>query len=245
MWRSWGRKPMPLVKLLPLERSAWTPITVEGDGPLVASKFSGRPWLAADETWPTCTNCGEPMQFFLQLNLDHFPGSLQGKHGSGLLQLFYCINKESSCEMYCDAFFPFAKSELVRLVQPQNDGTVAEASLDIASQFPPRRIIRWKEVKDYPHPEEATEFDVTLTDAEWDELDEAELPQRGDKLAGWPAWVQGVEYPECPKCKGRMRLVFQIDSNDNLPYDFGDVGTGHITQCEEHKDVLAFGWACS
>jgi hypothetical protein len=25
---------------------------------------------------------------------------------------------------------------------------------------------------------------------------------------------------------------------------FGDSGIGHITQCPEHKEVLAFGWAC-
>lgn len=244
MWRSWGRKPIPPNKLLPLERSAWIPVTVEGDGPLTASKFSGNPWLAVGEVWPICANCGESMRFFLQLDLNDFPDSLQGKYGSGLLQLFYCTNKEAFCEMYCDAFLPFAKSELVRLVQPQDDVAAAGALPDIASQFPPQRIVGWKEVKDYPHPEDAAEFDVTLTDIEWDELDAAELPRRGDKLAGWPAWIQGVEYPECPKCKGRMRLIFQIGSNDNLPYDFGDVGTGHITQCEEHKDVLAFGWAC-
>jgi hypothetical protein len=25
---------------------------------------------------------------------------------------------------------------------------------------------------------------------------------------------------------------------------FGDMGIGHITQCPEHLDVVAFGWAC-
>jgi hypothetical protein len=42
-----------------------------------------------------------------------------------------------------------------------------------------------------------------------------------------------------------MQFVFQIASEDNIPYMFGDVGTGHITQCPEHKNQLAFGWACS
>jgi hypothetical protein len=41
-----------------------------------------------------------------------------------------------------------------------------------------------------------------------------------------------------------MWHVFQIDSEDNLPYMFGDVGCAHITQCPEHKEVVAFGWAC-
>ena len=79
----------------------------------------------------------------------------------------------------------------------------------------------------------------------WDELSEAGYPRGGDKLAGYPMWVQGVEYPNCPVCNEQMRLLFQIDSNDNLPYLFGDAGCGHITQCKTHKDQIAFGWACS
>lgn len=42
-----------------------------------------------------------------------------------------------------------------------------------------------------------------------------------------------------------MQLVFQLDSEKGLPFMFGDVGIGHVTQCAEHKDVLAFAWACS
>lgn len=65
-----------------------------------------------------------------------------------------------------------------------------------------------------------------------------------DKLGGWPAWVQGVEYPSCPRCGKRMVLVFQVDSEDNVPFMFGDIGCGHVTQCPKHKEVVAFGWAC-
>jgi uncharacterized protein YwqG len=41
-----------------------------------------------------------------------------------------------------------------------------------------------------------------------------------------------------------MHLVLQLDSDDSIPHMFGDVGCGHVTQCSEHPDVLAFGWAC-
>jgi hypothetical protein len=66
----------------------------------------------------------------------------------------------------------------------------------------------------------------------------------GDKLAGWPAWIQNVEYPSCPRCGRRMVHVFQVNSEDHIPFMFGDAGCGHITQCPEHKEVVAFGWAC-
>ncbi|MCU0533872.1 MAG: YwqG family protein [Hydrococcus sp. Prado102] len=57
-------------KLINVKRLAWKPIVREGDGDLTASKIAGKPWLNADEKWPICPNCGKPMQFFLQLNLD-------------------------------------------------------------------------------------------------------------------------------------------------------------------------------
>jgi hypothetical protein len=41
-----------------------------------------------------------------------------------------------------------------------------------------------------------------------------------------------------------MARVFQVDSDHNVPFMFGDAGCGHITQCPAHKDVVAFGWAC-
>jgi uncharacterized protein YwqG len=81
-----------------------------------------------------------------------------------------------------------------------------------------------------------------------DSLDVAEAisnAEPGDKLGGWPHWIQSVEYPACPTCGDRMELVFQLDSEDNLPVVFGDVGCGHITRCPRHPEVLAFGWACS
>jgi hypothetical protein len=40
-----------------------------------------------------------------------------------------------------------------------------------------------------------------------------------------------------------MQLVFQ-HTGDSIPFMFGDMGIGHITQCPEHKEVVAFGWAC-
>ena len=93
---------------------------------------------------------------------------------------------------------------------------------------------------------DCSEFDVSAEGSTDDDVAEAiATAAPGDKLAGWPAWIQGVEYPSCPKCEQQMRLVFQLDSDDHLPFMFGDVGTGHITQCPEHLEVVAFGWACS
>ena len=41
-----------------------------------------------------------------------------------------------------------------------------------------------------------------------------------------------------------IRLSKDIAREHNLPFMFGDSGCGYITQCPEHKEVVAFGWAC-
>jgi hypothetical protein len=40
-----------------------------------------------------------------------------------------------------------------------------------------------------------------------------------------------------------MRYVFQY-TGDELPFMLGDSGIGHITQCPDHPEVVAFAWAC-
>jgi Domain of unknown function (DUF1963) len=230
--------PLPLK---PFQRSAWIPITQEGDGAQDASKFAGTPWLSAAEVWPTCKT---PMQLFVQLNLQTLPPELGDRLGTGLLQLFYCTNNnEVICERDCEGWAPFSSIHLARLIPIQGEPHTLEPKSVIG--FPAQQIIGWEMTDDYPGWSEALEGDLplSLSDDEWTRLGES-FPRSGDKLAGWPHWVQGVEYPNCPICEAPMELVLQLDSNDHLPYMFGDVGCGHITQCPTHKDQLGFGWAC-
>ena len=230
--------------LFPHVRPAWRPVVTAADGPPGASKLAGTAWIPAGGAWPTCPNCGTPLQLLVQLDAATLPEAARGDYGEGLIQLFYCTSQEPLCEIDCEAFAPFSESVVARLVVPE--GVPEAEAPGIEGAFPPRRIVGWEAEDDYPHPEEAeARLGVALTDAEADAAWESGYPGVGDKLAGWPAWVQGIEYPECPRCGREMALVFQIDSEDHLPIVFGDMGTGHLTQCPEHKDVLAFGWACT
>ena len=231
-------------RLAAYRRPAWCPDTVEGDGAPDASKFGGAPALRPGEAWPICGNCGGPMQLFLQLNPRDLPSAGAERLDGGVLQLFYCTSSEPSCDVDCEAWSPRAVSTLVRLV-PAAEAAAAMPVEVPAGMFPPKRIVGWAEVDDYPLSEELDEMGVPLTDADADLLYGSGVPRTGDKLLGWPAWVQSVEYPECPECGGPMELLFQLDSEDHLPFMFGDVGTGHVTQCRHHPGQLAFGWACT
>lgn len=192
------------------------------------SHFGGNPLLQGE--WPLCGVCSERMALFVQLDV----GSLPMGHpieGSGILQVFYC----TGCD---EAFEPFAKCQLVRLV-----GGGKEPSGK--PMFEAKYIARWEPLPDYPQTQE-----LRLGSERLDRLDdfletnEAFRTKAGDKLGGWPYWIQGVEQPKCPKCKKKMAYIFQIDSDDNLDWMFGDIGCGHVFQCEEHRDVLSFHWAC-
>lgn len=240
-------------------RQAWRPITSPGDDPAPVSKFSGLPWLAASEAWPRCQECQAEMPLFLQLDLATTPVQARGRFGEGLLQLFYC----TSCD---EGFEAFSRTSLVRLLDPAQGRALNGPHPQPVS--PARRITGWTEITDYPHPPEHETLGIAYTYdfkakplttsiacedppvvAEGlvaDDLAERlSVAEPGDKLGGWPCWIQGVEYPACPVCQAEMQMVFQLDSNDNLDFMFGDVGTGHITQCPVHKSVVAFSWACS
>jgi uncharacterized protein YwqG len=237
-------------------RPAWRPVCVEGGTSL--ARFGGSALLGR-ESWPSCAGCRIPMQLLLQLPLASLPPNVV--RGDGTLQLFYCSRDDGRCETWA----PFSGAQLVRVVR--------EPLIDVASPLGSealrmRSVVSWNEFADYPHVEEHErlgllyehDFDRKLVRATCAELgidisdldqDVAELisdAEAGDKLGGWPFWIQQAEYPSCPLCARQMAFVFQIDSGDIVyPPDrmFGDGGIGHITQCPDHPEVLAFGWACT
>jgi uncharacterized protein YwqG len=242
-------------------RPAWKPVVAEGDGSTTASKFCGIPWIGPEDPWPECGICGQALTPFLQLDLGNLPAELGQPFGTGLLQLFYCTRGDCQGS---GGWEPFADDlSRVRIVHPRLPATTA--SLAQFPHLPAKQIVGWTCSSDLPAPCEhdelgmkytydfgagtlrlecpELEFDVTypMNDCPAEEI---AISMPGDKLGGWPAWVQGVEYPKCPQCGRRMTHLFQLDSEDNIPFMFGDVGCGHITQCPEHKEVVAFGWAC-
>lgn len=233
------------------KKQTFIPSVKNYKGALTDSKFGGIPYLNSDESWPICRNCNKPLNFFLQLNLDKIPASLKGRFGEGIIQLFYCTSSEPCCEVDCESYNPFSKAELVRMIS----STQIDTSLDVDSikvpkeleVFPVKNIDSWQAKVEHPHWEDLTKNEILDMEEIFilDEKEDVLVNYDKDKLSGWPNWIQGHEYPECPICKKEMQFVFQIASEDNIPYMFGDVGTGHITQCPEHKNQLAFGWACS
>lgn len=238
------------------ERPAWRPITGDGESD---SYFGGDPTRIAEHHWPVCRQCSKPMQFFLQLNLGSIPREFDVPLRNGLLQLFYCSSDDGACETWD----PFSGTHHVVIQNEDVMNTLRPSGLEPLAKT---SIVGWERFIDLPHPEEHErlglnyryDFDKNVVSVKCEdpkiELKDIDIDlnvaesisdaEAGDKLGGWPFWVQSAEYPDCPQCGSQMNLLLQIDSQDNLPYMFGDLGCAHITQCYKHPDVLAFGWAC-
>jgi Domain of unknown function (DUF1963) len=232
-----------LARLDGLKRTAWLPETVDGDAEIACSKFGGRAWLPKGEDWPKCGRCGKPMALFLQLHLSSLPEEARGWPGDGLLQMFYCVSR-NNCVITPEGLSPFSPYQLVRRIDPSL-GAVADLAPVLDRFLNVRTITRWNPVDDYPSTYELQELGIKLDDETSDALFDMGLTARQrDKLAGWPSWVQCVDYPKCRICGRALRLIFEIQSMQNLFYSFGDCGCGQITGCPDHPGELAFFWQC-
>lgn len=241
-------RPTPLPDaLLAHRRTGWLPeLGDAGADTPQGSRFGGRPWLPTGVTWPVCPGCGKTMHLLVQLAVDTLPedtalSSRNPLPAGTLLQLFYCTSDDPLCEDDLESYAPFGRAVVGRFV-PNGPGALGETA-DIEA-FPARPVTGWRRMPDLPGSTEADELDIELSDEQYDALLEQNPDTRRTKWRGWPQWVQSVEYPECRTCGTRMTYLLQLDSNDPLPVQFGDLGNGHLSVCPVHPEEISFHWAC-
>ena len=234
-----------------LRRPTWLPLTGQGEDRPTASRYGGIPWLSRGESWPPCGHCHRAMHLFLQINLEESPADVGGRFGRGMIEFFYC--KRRDCVEDCGRKFPPDEMSLVRLVdldEPGRPGSRHEGPEDL---FPADLIVDWEEQMDYhPDRDDLKELGIEVTDEERDLFDGFGLIETGDKLGGWPAWIQGSQSMACRSCGRSMQHIFQFEPHVHLDYSFGqeffdrpvDWGCGWLFQCPEHKNQLAFTWQC-
>ncbi len=255
-----------------LIKPSWRPLVQDGDGSVVDSKFCGLPYLAPGDEWPLCGTCGKPMQFMMQINFSQVPAEARLYQGNSLLQMWYCVR-----ECNFDAgkrLDPAAKSKLVRITPlgggaPTVNVPDSGASQVIGGTFPAKRIVGWEKQRDeFPDvtqwesllPTDLREKIFATLDSHFDPPQSWLYPEKGDKLGGWARLHTKNTPPMCPLCSSEMRLVFQIQSDDHLPYLWRprfpngtplgrpwttahiSKGTGYIIQCQIHQDQVAFTW---
>jgi Domain of unknown function (DUF1963) len=219
-------------------RTAWVPVVEPGEGPAEGSRFGGRPWLRIGEAWPCCGRCGQPAHFVVQLATALLPAELTGDGRGGLIQLFLC---DRDCQSMGGAE-PFDPATIARRLAPGPGRLASPPCPEVV--FPAKQVARWQALDDYP----AFEDVLLLEGDEAHEVAEV-LSERnveatpGEKLGGWPCWLQTAEYPACAVCGGRMQCLLQIDSNGTLPVQLGDAGIGWLVHCAR-CDAMTFQWQC-
>lgn len=211
-------------KLKKLSIPAIRPVLTPGEGEPKASRFGGRPFVPEGSQWPGST--AGPLSFFVQIDLGEAPKKLSTLFGPGLLQVFHARSSHES---------------LVRILPLDAPGFVADPPAETLS-FAPKQVTGWSRAK--------ADFPVGASDVEqWKALDASErtlsvdLNQGGDKLGGWPTWIQGPQYPKCRSCGAAMKqMVLQLDSHCTLPFAWGDGGVAYVFQCAEHSKEVTLSY---
>ncbi len=226
----------------PYKRLAYKPIT-ETRKPTFdsLSKIGGYPYLHQVGDWPLCANCKKHMQLFLQLNLD----SLPEKRQKGLLQFFYCTSRHPDCQNLLESHKAFSPGALIRTI-PEPEQESKTLIPDMKNIFPEKIITSWSVFQDYPSLEELQELGIEIPYDDYFLLEEKQvgIPFPGDKVFGWPLWLDQLNYPYCRKNHSRMESVFQFCSNDHLPWHFSDSGIGHVHESIDGSNEFAFEWSC-
>lgn len=228
-----------LSTLEPYKRNAFLPITKKAQAVCSADdKMGGMPYLRNEADWPVCPNCEKHMPLFLQLNLSTIPERQQ----EGILQFFYCTT--AVCEEEQEGYLPFSDNAVIRIIDEMGPSATITPNRD--DLFPEKRIVDWERTVDRPHygDWQGAGIDIELSEeAEQYLLDEySDLAELGDKLYGWPHWLQVPEYPLDRTTGTQMELLFQFDSDSGVPYVFGDHGVGYITQSPDNRHELAYSW---
>ncbi len=240
-------------KLAPLRRPVFVPVLGEPGGDAARSRLPGVPLLATGEEWPRCGECAAAMPLALQLARADAPAEPapifppRATH----LQFFYCTSGDCGVR---DAASPASRNKLIRFIE---SGEPASSVPEFDHGFAPRDIVRFERHEETPADDDVPGLDDELREAreqladrarDGDASEEEETlagPRTGEKLLGWPNWTQGSEWESCPRCSERLALVFQVDADEGpLEMLFAADGTGHLSQCPRHPDVLAFRWAC-
>ncbi len=232
-------RPATIVKPSRARRGAEPPVT--------ATKFGGRPYAERGETWTRCGGCGEGVTFIFQCNLGECP------HHRGAPELFTFF--------YCHRCGPWGE-----LAEDQKDAWVVrryatpspERAAEIEDRSPAKTrtracTARLTGVFTLP---ETSEIAAVSPDA-WDlaETIHAEAPDEvyeaaaasmfGDEpgegatqIGGFARWVLEPEAPECAACRRPMRLLAQIESEEEAGLNWGKKGSVYLFECGTHPEQV-------
>ncbi|MFP9097663.1 DUF1963 domain-containing protein [Flavobacterium sp. RHBU_24] len=194
----------------------------------LVSHFGGQPYFEDGMAWPV-TKSGRPIEFIFQVfNSGHagLPPSIK------LVQFFYDM-EEFPWDTEQDGWFVKIYRELdaskqVKIAQPYDGSPVKYCDINFV---PVVSLPDWEGINVYG--EEIADFCVKLNDDDpWEPYDAVAEKLAGttdyqSQLGGYPNWVQGEATPKNSR-DAYIKLLFQIDSEDEAGLMWGDVGCVYV-----------------
>lgn len=222
------------------------------------SYVGGRPFLPTGASWPTDDDRHE-LVFLAQVNFQEVPHLGPGWPRDGLLQWF-CGDDDTYGLDWDDAGQPRPEAGgFVRWVPAQQlgspeggpDGPVPEAEFSPLLTTGPVAV-RFRLDRDLPSFNEVYESGGERWEALADAYDELSVdddfsPAGGDKVGGWPNFVQAATFPASER--PAARAVLQLDAETGAFSEWGDVGCAHVVGvpselAEGDLSSFVWDWAC-
>lgn len=201
------------------------------------------PFAPAQDGWPLCDACGEPLEFVWQIDFADFRGI--GTFASqGLFQFFYCWDCNAlppldefgyACRWYPD----FSAHQMQSVPQLEAPPQITETALGVKPlgvDIVPFLSVPSKAGPENPIPEDVLDEIVSEDDGQlWAVYSFAEgLYLEGEmisRVGGYPPWVQfSDDTPMCPFCGAWAEFVAAIGSDDT-GFIWGDSGYWYFFAC--------------
>jgi uncharacterized protein YwqG len=231
---------------------------------ITQSKFGGTPYAERGDAWPICGGCGKGLAFIMQAHLDECEkaAATEGDEPkpdddrrSGLVVFFYC----QQCSSWGDIPADLKDAWVVRRYDTPSESKAVElADLSPADLRTKPCAVMISPAVSLPDWESLDTVDPELSnlsasldhDEPWEPYSSActevlgEEPSCRTQIGGYPSFIQGANFPDCSECGQAMRLLMQIDSEDDAGLMWGDAGSVYLFECPKHPKNVQMRLQC-
>ena len=201
------------------------------------SHFGGQPYFEKGEIWPTTKN-GKSLEFIFQVFNSK---DLQLPKSIEIIQFYYDWDEfpwDTSNDGWLVKIYKTVQRENLELIDKPSE--LAKSKYCDVTFKSTNSLPDWEGID--LHCNDASKLSCILEqDKPWENYDQIVTELIGEQdyqsqLGGYPKWVQGESTPKDSKGDS-MKLLFQIDSEDNAGLMWGDVGLIYVFYDEEYEKV--------
>jgi len=207
------------------------------------SHFGGQPYFENGEKWPTSKN-GKNLEFIFQI----FNSSdLQLPKNIELIQFYYDWDEfpwDTENDGWLLKIYKKTQKENIKFIEIPSE--LEKSKYCVITFKSTNTLPDWEGID--LHCNNASKLSCVLDEDEpWEGYDQVVTKLIGEQdyqsqLGGYPKWVQGESTPKDSEGNS-MKLLFQIDSENNAGLMWGDVGLIYVFY-DEKSEKIEFSLQC-